>query len=300
MTEVAINIAVAGLFMTLLGISLAALLAVANRRLFVYEDPRIDTVEEMLPHTNCGACGTAGCRPFAEALIGGTIEPGKCTVNSRDMNEAIADYLGVDVGENEKRVARLACAGGSHVAWQRAHYEGLSGCRAAALVSGGGKGCTWGCLGLADCKVVCDFDAITMNDHGLPLVKEALCTACGDCVEVCPQELFSLEPVSHRLWVACKNREFGDQAEDQCDVACNACGRCAADSPDNLITIRDNLAEIDYTKNDLASRLPIERCPTGAIVWYGKEQPFKGVEAKKIIRKLPLPIEPEERSVTHA
>lgn len=275
--------------MTLLGVSLAALLAVANRRLYVYEDPRIDIVEEMLPHTNCGACGTAGCRPFAEALIEGAIEPGKCTVNSLSMSEAIADYLGVDVGENEKRIARLACAGGSHVAWQRALYQGLSSCRAAALVSGGGKGCTWGCLGLADCRAVCEFGAITMDGHGLPLVDGALCTACGDCVEVCPRELFSLEPVSHRLWVACKNRDFGDLAEGQCEVACNACGRCAADSPDKVITIRDNLAEIDYSRNDLATRLPIERCPTGAIVWYGNEQPDKGIEAKRIVRQQPLP-----------
>ena len=300
MAETAINIAVAALFMTLLGVSLAAVLAVANRRLYVYEDPRIDEVEEMLPLTNCGACGTAGCRPFAEALIEGTIEPAKCTVNSAEMIESIAEYLGVDVGENEKRTARLACAGGSHVAWQRAHYEGLSGCRAAALVSGGGKGCTWGCLGLADCKDVCDFDAITMDSYGLPLVNESLCTACGDCVDICPRELFSLEPVSHRLWVACKNREFGDLAENQCEVACNACGRCAADSPEELISIVDNLAVIDYSKNELATRFPIERCPTGAIIWHEKEQSAKGIEAKKIIRKTPLPIESEERSVTHA
>lgn len=286
--------------MTLLGVSLAAVLAVANRRLYVYEDPRIDEVEEMLPLTNCGACGTAGCRPFAEALIEGTIEPAKCTVNSAEMIESIAEYLGVDVGENEKRTARLACAGGSHVAWQRAHYEGLSSCRAAALVSGGGKGCTWGCLGLADCKDVCDFDAITMDSYGLPLVNESLCTACGDCVDICPRELFSLEPVSHRLWVACKNREFGDLAENQCEVACNACGRCAADSPEELISIVDNLAVIDYSKNELATRFPIERCPTGAIIWHEKEQSAKGIEAKKIIRKTPLPIESEERSVTHA
>ena len=46
-----------------LGSLLAALLAVANRRLYVYEDPRIDVVEDMLPHANCGACGTPGCRP---------------------------------------------------------------------------------------------------------------------------------------------------------------------------------------------------------------------------------------------
>ena len=45
---------------------------------------------------------------------------------------------------------------------------GSQTCRAAALVAGGGKGCFWGCLGLGDCDVACDFDAIHMNAHELP------------------------------------------------------------------------------------------------------------------------------------
>ncbi len=92
-------------------------------------------------------------------------------------------------------MARLACAGGTNVARNRARYEGLESCRAAALVAGGGKGCFWGCLGLADCAVVCDFDAIRMDAHELPVVDEAKCTACGDCVEACPKDLFSIHPV---------------------------------------------------------------------------------------------------------
>ena len=115
----------------------------------------------MLPHANCGACGFPGCRPFAEALVTGAAAPGKCSVSTDDGRARIAAYLGVDVGAEEKRVARLACAGGSNVARNRAHYQGHESCRAAAQVAGGGKGCFWGCLGLADCAVVCDFDAIT-------------------------------------------------------------------------------------------------------------------------------------------
>ena len=52
-------------FMLGLGLILSSVLAFANKKLWVFEDPRIDEVEEMLPSTNCGACGTAGCRPFA-------------------------------------------------------------------------------------------------------------------------------------------------------------------------------------------------------------------------------------------
>ena len=169
----------------------------------------------------------------------------------------------------------------------------MTSCRAAALISGGGKGCSWGCLGLADCQVVCNFDAIHMDEHGLPVVDEAKCTACGDCVNVCPKQLFSIHVVSHRLWVACKNQLAGDLAEADCEVACTACGRCAADAPAGLVQIVNNLAVVDYSKNHLANTTPIQRCPTGAIVWIDdKKGPIKGLDAKKITRKSALPVEP--------
>lgn len=264
---------------------LAIMLIVANRKLYVYEDPRIDVVEELLPSANCGACGYPGCRPFAEALVKGDEKPAKCTVGTEVDQQKIADYLGVELGDANKLVARLACAGGSHVARNKAIYEGVPSCRAASLISGGGKGCSWGCLGFGDCESVCDFDAITMDAHGLPVVNEDKCTACGDCVEVCPKDLFSLQPISHQLWVACKNEEAGDGILEECEVACTACGKCAMDAPGNLITMENNLPFVHY---DVGQQLkdPIQRCPTGAIVWLDRQLgAIKGVESKKIIRK---------------
>src|SRR5208337_2900115 len=150
-----------------LGALLAAVLAIADKKLYVYEDPRIEEVESLLPKANCGACGCAGCHAFAEKAVKGEISPGKCTVNTAEGVQAIAILLKVDAGTQEKRVARLACAGGAHVARHQARYAGLESCRAAALVSGGGKGCSWGCLGLADCARVCDFNAIQMDVNRL-------------------------------------------------------------------------------------------------------------------------------------
>ena len=288
----------ASFFMASLGVILASILSFANRRLYVYEDPKIDEVEELLPHANCGACGTPGCRPFAEALVAQEVDPGLCTVNSNDMNQVIADFLGVQVTQHEKHVARLACAGGSHVAYTRAHYDGMKTCRAAALVSGGGKGCSWACLGLEDCGKACDFAAISFNKFSLPIVDESLCTACGDCVSECPKNLFSLEPISNKLWIACSNQDNMDESEAHCEVACNACNRCVSDSPEGLISIKNNLASINYAKNGLASKVAIERCPTGAIVWKDYNQTSqRGSGSRKIIRKEPIMrIEPLPRA----
>ena len=152
------------------GLTFGTLIALAHWKLMVWEDPRIDELSDILPGANCGACGYAGCRAFAEASIDGTVVPAECTVMGEFELEDFAETLGVEAGEVEKRVARLLCAGGSDVAVQKAQYYGLESCGAAVAVSGGGKGCAWGCVGLADCAVSCTFDAIRMSSYGLPIV----------------------------------------------------------------------------------------------------------------------------------
>jgi electron transport complex protein RnfB len=249
------------------GLTFAGAIALTHRKFKVWEDPRIDAVADMLPGANCGACGQAGCRAFAEGVVQGALQPAGCTVMSADAVVSLASFLGVEAGEANKRVARLLCAGGSNVAVQQADYLGLETCKAAAAVAGGGKGCRWGCLGLADCEVACDFDAIFMNAYGIPVVIPDKCTACGDCVEACPKDLFTLMPIEQKLIVQCKSALEGDEIEALCRVACTACGRCAADAAPGLIEMKNGLAIVDYSKNDLADPAAIARCPTGAIVW---------------------------------
>lgn len=250
-----------------LGLVFAGLIALANRRLWVWEDPRTDEITAMLPGTNCGACGQPGCRAFAEGLIASTVKPAECTVMSPVDVGAVADYLGVEAGEATRRVARLLCGGGIGVAVRRAEYRGLQTCTAAAAVAAGGTGCTWACLGLADCERSCTFDAIFMNEQRLPVVIPPRCTACGDCVEACPKDLFVLMPQAHKLLVQCRSLLEGSAADALCGAACNACGRCVVDAAPGLIRIESGLAVIDYTKNQLAHPSATARCPTNAIVW---------------------------------
>lgn len=255
-----------------LSVLLAIVLAVANRKLWVFEDPRIDTVSDMLPGANCGACGLPGCRAFAEKVVGGGIQPSECPVGGPDTARFIANFLGIDAGAAEKKVARLLCAGGSDVAVQVGEYEGFSSCRAASTIGGGFKGCTFGCLGLGDCEVACTFDAIKMADNGLPVVLLDACTACGDCVRACPKDLFVIQPVSHCLVVQCKSVLEGEDALEQCKVACTGCGICAADAPEGLITMEHNLPVIRDDRIELLTPLAALRCPTGAIKWIPGQQ----------------------------
>ncbi|MDH5324783.1 MAG: RnfABCDGE type electron transport complex subunit B [Gammaproteobacteria bacterium] len=266
---------------------IALLLIFFARRFAVQEDPRLDLVEQTLPNSNCGACGFAGCRQFAEALLQHKTNPGQCSVSDEEQRRQVADILQVGIGTVNQLTARLACAGGNNVARFHAHYSGLATCEAAAQVNGGAKVCQWGCLGLGDCERVCDFDAIHMSPHSLPLVREDLCTGCGDCVDICPKDLFTIHPVEHRLWVACNNPVFGDELLSYCEVACTACGRCEKDAPD-LITIQNNLPVIDYTKNH-RNQAPIQRCPTGAILWIGADGRCEyGKQSVKVLRNSSL------------
>jgi RnfABCDGE-type electron transport complex B subunit len=249
------------------GLVFGVLIAVANKKFWVWNDPRIDIVAQMLPNNNCGACGLPGCRAFAERAVEGKVTPAECTVSSEAAREQIAAFLGVDVGEAVKNVARLLCAGGTDVAVSQAEYRGLQTCAAAAAVAGGGKGCAWGCLSLADCERVCDFDAIHMSASGLPVVDVDKCTACGDCVDACPKALFELRPLNAGLLVQCRNLIGGDDVLDQCKVACTACGKCVQDAVEGLISVASGVAVIDYDKIALAEPRAVERCPTNAIVW---------------------------------
>lgn len=249
------------------GLVFAVFIAVANRKFKVWEDPRIDAVAGMLPQANCGACGLPGCRAFAEKAVQGAVQPAQCTVSPPEKVKEIAGYLGVDVGVGVKRVARLLCAGGSDVATQRAAYRGLQTCASAATVAGGGKGCVWGCLGLADCAHACTFDAIHMNAASLPVVDPVRCTACGDCVEACPKNLFVVQPADHRLLVQCRNLIPGDEAAASCRVACTACGKCVLDAAPGLISVASGVAVVDNARIHEAEERAVTRCPTGAIVW---------------------------------
>ncbi len=283
------TILAAAAILALLAAALASLLLLADRRLRVTEDARLAAVTEALPGINCGSCGYPSCRAFAEALVAGAASPASCSVSPSEMRERIAVFLGVDVGLADRRVARLACAGGRDVAPLLACYLSEPTCAAATEVAGGGKACAWGCLGHGDCERVCDFDAIRMNAHGLPVVDEALCTACGDCVRACPKDLFRLVSESNPLWVACSNPETGNDLLGVCRVACTACGKCAKDAP-AWLQMEEGLPRRITTAPAEPPRAAIDRCPTGAIVWIESGRPHLGLEAMRPRRRGDQPV----------
>jgi Na+-translocating ferredoxin:NAD+ oxidoreductase RNF subunit RnfB len=251
------------------GLTLAfgVVLSFAHRRLRVEVDPRLLAIEPLLGGSNCGACGRPGCAAFAAALLSGECSPSQCSVAPASTHEQIAALLGVDAGSSARRVARLRCAGGRSKVPQLASYQGSRSCAAAYRAQRGGRACAYGCLGHGDCAHVCRFEAIQMSDDALPIVDPARCTACGDCVTACPAQLFTLEPSESPLILRCNSPLVGEAARASCRVACDGCGRCAADAEAGAICMEQGLPRI--LDRERAGARCTQRCPSGAIVWVG-------------------------------
>lgn len=251
-----------------IGLVSAVILYFVAQKFKVYEDPRIDDVEEALPSANCGGCGYAGCRAFAENIVkAGAMEGFNCPVGGSEVMNAVAGILGLEAEESEPQIAVVRCNGSFANSPQKVEYDGISTCAAAHVLYAGDGGCSFGCLGEGDCVASCEFDAIHMNpETGLPVVSNN-CVACGACVEACPRDIIELRNVGkkeRRIFVSCVNEEKGAPAKKNCSVACIGCSKCYNVCPFDAIEMKNNRAYIDYEKCKLCRKC-VAVCPTGAI-----------------------------------
>lgn len=246
-----------------LGVIFGAGLAFASRKLAVHNDLRLEKIMGLLPGANCGACGSAGCFGFAEAVLKGDLSIDACRASDEQTKHEIAAVLGRKLDKVSRRTAVLRCGGGEGAA-DKYIYAGLKDCLAAASLLGGPKKCPFGCIGLGSCVPVCPFKAISMGKDGLPRVDKDKCRSCGKCVTVCPKRLFILEAEEHRVFVACRS---GDNAADKrkyCKSACIACGLCEKKCKFGAIKVENNLAVIDYSKCTACLEC-VKVCPVKAI-----------------------------------
>ena len=76
------------------GLVAAVLLYIVSQLFKVEEDPRIDLVQAVLPGANCGGCGFAGCRNFAEACVkAGGIDGLACPVGGEPTMDEVKKIL---------------------------------------------------------------------------------------------------------------------------------------------------------------------------------------------------------------
>lgn len=247
-------------------------LAVANKKFYVYENPKIGDLTEVLPGANCGGCGVPGCAAFATNVVNGVMDINGCPVASPEQMEEMAAILGVDASTGEKTIARIMCQGGINDTAKKANYLGGKTCASAHLGGGGDKLCSASCLGYGDCVEACPFDAMYLDERGLPVVIDEKCTGCGNCVAPCPRDLVEMHPVSSKLFVLCKNKDEALFARSVCLYACTACNQCVKNAPvEGGMTIENNLAFVDYTKMGKDAALHTDKCATNCLVIVGDD-----------------------------
>lgn len=269
-----------------LGLVLALVLFFIAKKFKVEEDPRIDEVEKVMPGANCGGCGFAGCRAFADAAVKApNLDNNFCPVGGNEVMKKVGAILGYEIKEKAPMVAVVRCNGTCTNRPKTNVYDGFQSCKVKAALYSGDTGCSYGCLGCGDCVAACKFGAITMNpETGLPVVDEEKCTACGACAKACPKHVIELRnkgPRGMRVFVSCINHDKGPVAKKACAAACIGCGICVKTCTKGAIVLDNNVAYIDSEKCKLCRECEA-MCPTGAIhgVGFPKELDKEAVKAR--------------------
>jgi electron transport complex protein RnfB len=153
--------------LTVLGLGLGYLLGLASRLLKVESNPIVEEIEAMLPGSQCGQCGYAGCAPAAQAVASGEATVTLCPPGGKSLAEALATKLGVVVDLSAVQDAELMLARVSEAT----------------------------CIGCTRCFKKCPTDAIVGAPKQIHTVIPNACTGCGNCVEVCPTECLQMYPI---------------------------------------------------------------------------------------------------------
>jgi len=228
------------------GATCGAVLSIASKVFYVYEDPRISEVEGLLAGANCGGCGYAGCAAAAVAVVDGKAPPSVCVVAGLETAVEVATVMGVDPGSAEPLKSLNTCLGGDR-AEDRFIYAGINTCRAMSAIYGGKRLCRVGCIGLGDCIRSCQFDAIHMGSDGYPVVDEFKCVGCGACEKVCPKSILTVRTMSQRLL------HFNE--EDDALAPCRQTCPAEIDIPKYIAYIREG--DYEGAVNTIRERNPL-------------------------------------------
>lgn len=257
------NVLLAVLALAVLGLLLGFLIGFAAKKFAVQTDPRIEEIAALLPGANCGGCGYAGCADYARAIVENGVSPANCSVVSEENFAKINQAAGLESGKRERKVAVVYCSGDNAHAVHVALYNGLNDCRAAAALSGAGKGCRFGCIGLGSCARSCAFGAIEIR-NGLAVVHPELCKGCGKCAEVCPRKLIRLVSATSKAHVYCNSLDKGPAKRKFCSAGCLACRKCVKAAPDSF-NAQGFLVRAHEGADITEEMIESIKCPTGAL-----------------------------------
>jgi electron transport complex protein RnfB len=131
----------------------------------------IDTINNLLPQTQCEACGFKGCKPYAEALAQGETTIDLCAPGGVKVLKKLGDYLHIDPAP--------------YLATVEKNYRPPS----VAMIDEDL------CIGCLKCVNACPIDSIIGAAKLMHTVVSDLCSGCGLCVEPCPMDCIEIQPL---------------------------------------------------------------------------------------------------------
>jgi len=158
-------------FVGLLMLSIALVLGVAARRFAADTNTAIEQVNRLLPQTQCGQCGYAGCRPYAEAIIDEHVALNRCPPGGEATIFALSDLL-------NRAPAPPDPSCGTHQPPSVAIIDEDA------------------CIGCALCLQACPVDAILGARRYMHTVIEPECTGCELCVSPCPVDCIRMHAIT--------------------------------------------------------------------------------------------------------
>jgi electron transport complex protein RnfB len=154
----------APVIMMLLAFMAGSLLTYAQARFRLDEDPVAEQINQLLPQTQCGQCGYAGCLPYARALAEGD-DIDKCPPGGEQVKRQLSDLL-------DRDPSSLRSLPQEHV-------------HTVIIVEPD-------CIGCTLCIQACPVDAIIGAAQMTHTVIQELCTGCDLCIEPCPVDCIKL------------------------------------------------------------------------------------------------------------
>ncbi len=150
------------------------LLGFAAIRFKVEGDPIVEQIDAVLPQTQCGQCGYAGCRPYAEAIAAGEAEINLCPPGGTNGVAALADLLGRDPPPLNAD-------------------NGAEKPKMVAVID------EQNCIGCTLCIQACPVDAILGAAKHMHTVIARECTGCELCLAPCPVDCIHMTPIAETI-----------------------------------------------------------------------------------------------------
>ncbi|CAL4319263.1 Ion-translocating oxidoreductase complex subunit B [Buchnera aphidicola (Eriosoma lanigerum)] len=152
---------------------LSLILIYISEKYVIYSNILIDSIDNLLPQSQCGQCQYVSCYSYAKAIILNGEKINKCIPGGMSIIKNISNFLNVDVVKDQHFEDNNIIIDYRIIAWINEDH----------------------CVGCNKCIHVCPVDSIIGSKNLTHTIISDFCTGCKLCIEVCPTDCIKLRKV---------------------------------------------------------------------------------------------------------